>query len=136
MTISFELFPDRRLVVAACSGRVTGKQLEQHLCSLPLDSGFSPDFTYLCDFSQVTDVYLTPECVQRLALVSPFRASACVLLVIPRASRGITSCAINIGQGSDVPPHKTFDARHEAYEWLLAKSTGGNPQPASRRQAG
>ena len=118
MPASFQVDVDRRIVFSRGWGILVDDDLRETQKGVRESPGFTPDFSQLYDFSEVTDIRVTEETLWGLAGTSPFglRARRAVVVASDAAFGVARTYQAISGRQSDT--FRIFRYRDSALRWL------------------
>ncbi len=120
MPIEYKIEAKINLVTSRAWGQLTGEEIIAHELSLSKDSKFNSSCNQLVDFTQVTDIKITAEEIQKIATIGPWgrkshRAAAMPSDLLFGLTRTYEVYNEMQGEGSALMVFRTI---HEAREWL------------------
>ncbi len=118
MPIASRIDPDRRLVVTAGEGILTGDEVRANQRALRAEPAFDPGYDHLFDMSRVAELRVPPDQLRELAAVAIFEPESRRAVVAPEDV--MVALARTYGSLRDLSDDalQVFRTLREALAWL------------------
>jgi len=118
MPATYRIDTTRKLVLSSGSGTLTGEEMSDHQSRLKQDPEFRADLDQLMDFTDVEEITVSHEQLQRLAYDSPFGEGSRRAIVVQRPLFYGLARMFQTLTESQGPEVRIFEELAEAKRWL------------------
>jgi hypothetical protein len=129
MSIDYRIDTLRGIVFTVCQGNITAEDLGDIAQRLRADPAFNPDYRLLLDLTEVTEISVSFEMLQRFASDQkgdPFSGRSRRAVVAPdNLTFGVSRMYEALRENRDHGEFRVFRAAPEARKWLGLEESAG-----------
>jgi hypothetical protein len=122
MPAFYKIDKERRLVLSSASGILTSSDALSHQQRLASDPDFDPSFSQIADFTQVSQIRLSPDDIRQLAQRSIFSPHSRRAIIVPNdLAYGFARMFEMLREDQGDVGTRVFRTLEEALNWVLSK---------------